>query len=105
MVRRRLWMERRKVSTVTRVTVTRRGLADGNTDPGSGCGVMAADTRVMRICCSAYQRCISMTGTTLRSGNSNDTRMIKRGCRMQRLPGNRMTGSTVTAGGKVLTNG
>ena len=45
-----------------------------------------------------------MTGTTLRSGHGHDNRMIEGGCRMQCFPGSRMTGSTVAAGGKVLTD-
>ena len=66
---------------------------------------MTAGTGIMRICSSTYQRCISMTGTALRTGHGHDNRMVKRGCRMERLPRSRMTGGTVAAGGKVLTNG
>ena len=65
---------------------------------------MTAGTGGMRVCCCTYQRCISMTGTALGAGHSYDNRMIKRGCRMERLPGIRMTGGTVAAGGKVLTD-
>ena len=66
---------------------------------------MTAGTGIMRICCTAYQGCISMTGTALATGHSHSTRMIKRSCRMQRFPRARMTGGTVAAGGKVLTDG
>ena len=46
-----------------------------------------------------------MTGTTLRSGHSHNTCMVKRGGRMQRFPRSSMTGGTVTANTKGLTNG
>ena len=56
---------------------------------------MTADTTIMRIQGTAYQ-CISMAvGTGSRC--YNNARMTKRCCRMQRLPGVRMTRSTVTA--------
>ena len=105
MIRRWLRMERRKVSTVTRVTVTRRRLANGNADPGAGCGIMTADTGVMRICCSAYQRGISMAVSTLGTGGGHETGMIRRRRQMRGLPRSCMTGGAVAAGGKVLTNG
>ena len=98
-------MERGKVSAVTGVTVAGRGLANGNADPGSGRSVMTADTGVMGISCSTYQRCISMTVSTLGTGCGNETGMIRRRGQMCGLPRSRMTGDAVAAGGKVLTNG
>ena len=95
-------MERGKVSAVTGGAVT-GCITDGNADQVTGRSVMTADTGVMRICCSTYQRCISMTGTALRTAHGHNTRMIKGRCRMERFPGTRMTGGTITAGGKGLT--
>ena len=104
MIRRWLRMERRKVSTVTRVTVTRRRLANGNADPGAGCGIMTADTRVMRICCSAYQRGISMAVSTLSTRSGHDAGMIRRRRQMCCFPRTRMTDGTVAANSKGLTD-
>ena len=56
---------------------------------------MAADTCIMRICCTAYQGIIMTAGTGGRC--YNNARMNKRCCRMQRPPGVRMTRCTVTA--------
>ena len=97
-------MERGKVSAVTGVTVTRRCLANGNADPGTGCGIMTADTCIMRICCCTVERII-MTVSTLGTCGGNETGMIRRRGQMRGLPGARMTGDAVAAGGKVLTNG
>ena len=66
---------------------------------------MATGTGIMGNSSSAYQSRIIMAGTTLRSGHSHETCMVKRGGRMQRIPGTRMTGSTGTANTKGLANG
>ena len=66
---------------------------------------MAAGTGIMGNGSSAYQGRIIMAGTTLCSGHSHETCMVKRGGRMQRTPATRMTGSTGTANTKGLANG
>ena len=56
---------------------------------------MAADTCIMRLRVSIHQRIIMTGGTGGRI--YFNARMNKRCCRMQRLPGIRMTRYTVTA--------
>ena len=65
---------------------------------------MAAGTEIMRNSRSAYQGRIIMAGTTLRSGHSHETCMVKRCCRMHSIPVTRMTGGTGTANTKGLAD-
>lgn len=98
-------MERCKVSAVTGVTVTRRCLANGNADPGTGCGIMTGYTCIMGVSCCTYQRCISMAVSTLRTRGGYETGMIWRRGQMRGLPRACMARCAVAAGGKSLTDG
>jgi len=95
-------MDRSEVSGVTGGAVTRCRLTVCDADQTASSGVVTAGTSIVRIGCCTDQSVI-VTGRTSRTGNGDNTTMIRRNG-VRRLPGAGMAGGTVTASGEVFAN-